>query len=248
MKHLILTTVAVLMLFSCAKESLISITQLDEQEKEIFAISSNGIAQNFTITIENVAGDASLVTPFAPGVWMVQKKNSAPMFQDGDADFGDGLEALAEDGSPGMLNNALSSDAKVRSNGVFNTPVGAAGPAPIFPGEAYSFQITAKPNDYLNFATMFIQSNDLFIGPDQQGIALFDGNGNAISGDITAHMSLWDAGTEINEEPGVGPNQAPRQSGPDTGADENGPVQVVNDGFDYPSVNSVVKVVIHPMD
>ena len=60
---------------------------------------------------------------------------------------------------------------------------------------------------------MYVQSNDLFLSPGDTGIALFADDGLPISGDITAQIGLWDAGTEVNEEPGVGANQAPRQAG-----------------------------------
>ena len=129
---------------------------------------------------------------------------------------------------------------------IFAVPVGGMHPAPIFPGEAYEFSFTARPNDRLNFATMFVQSNDLFVAPSHAGISLFDRSGNPIEGDITAYLNLLDAGTEVNEEPGVGPNQAPRQSGPNTGPDENGVVRVVDDGYSYPAVEDIVKVTIYP--
>lgn len=221
----------------CNKESIVD-ASLSTDEIEL-----RSKKETFKVRIEAI-NEGSLATPFAPGVWIVQKKKSAPIFMNGLPDYGEGLEALAEDGSPGMLNAALTNHPKVRDNAMFNTPVGASGPGPIFPGDAYEFSFTAKPNDFLNFATMFIQSNDLFVGPDEQGIPLFDDQGNPISGDITAYLALWDAGTEVNEEPGEGPNQAPRQSGPNTGPDENGVVQIVDDGFDYPAVNEVIKVTI----
>ena len=207
-----------------------------------------GLAEDGDVSMLSayLAENTGLVTPFSPGLWMVQKQNSAPLFVAGQPDFGDGLEAIAEDGSPGDLNAALDNHPKVRSKGIFNTPTTASGPAPIFPGDAYEFTIVAKNNDYLNFATMFIQSNDLFVGPSAQGISLFDGNKSPISGDVTHLVELWDAGTEVNEYPGAGPNQAPRQSGPDTGADENGNVRVVNDGFSYPDLQDVIKITVSP--
>ena len=55
------------------------------------------------------------------------------------------------------------------------------------------------------------------------------------------------AGTEVNEEPGFGPNQAPRQSAPNTGASEKRAVGKVKDGFKYPRVSDVLKVTITPM-
>lgn len=247
MKHLIVFLFASMFVISCSKSSLIDHSAI-ELDHELLALSTNGIAQSFMVTIENITSEGTFVTPFAPGLWAVQKKNSTPIFMDGSPDFGEGLENLAEDGMPGILNASLANDPKVRSRGMFNTPNGQTSPAPIFPGDSYSFQITAKPNDYLNFATMFIQSNDLFVGPEDGGISLFDSSGNAMSGDVTGYLSIWDAGTEVNEEPGVGPNQAPRQSGPNTGIDEHGVVHEVNDGYDYPAVSDMLKVTIHPMN
>lgn len=249
MKNLILFFMSTLLLFACGKEDLgfqpkSSFSPIDNTEA---ARSINGVAQKFLVRIENVTSGNTFTTPFSPGLWVVQKKNSAPIFSNGQPDYGDGLEAIAEDGNPGMLYTSLANHPKVRSRGTFNTPVGATGPAPIFPGDAYEFTIIAKPNDYLNFATMFIQSNDLFIAPGQQGIALFDQYRNPKSGDVTYYLDLWDAGTEINEEPGVGPNQAPRQSGPNTGPTENGIVKPVNDGYSYPDVETIIKVTLTPV-
>jgi len=201
----------------------------------------------FKVTIENLGGIEAYPNVLSPGIYVVQKKNSSPLFMEGYEDYGDGLEAIAEDGDPGMLVSNIENDPKVRSFGAFTTPVGGDGPAPLPPGNSYEFYVTAKYNDYLNFATMFVQSNDLFIAPSEMGISLFDGKKEPISGDITAYLYLWDAGTEMNEEPGVGPNQAPRQAGPNTGVDENGVVQLVNDGYTYPSLTDIVKVTVTPM-
>ena len=246
MKHVIGIFVITLLIFGCSKEdtSLWKNSQKTANQG-IHSKNAPGIHQEFTVSIENVSGSSELPTPFAPGVWIIQKKNSAPIWYKGQADFGDGLEGLAEDGNPGPLNESLNNHPKVRSKGVFNTPAGAGGPAPIFPGERYEFTVIAKPNDHLNFATMFVQSNDLFVAPSMFGISLFK-DGEPLSGDITGYLHLWDAGTEVNEEPGVGPNQAPRQSGPNTGPDENGVVDFVNDGYHYPDVDDMLRVTITP--
>ena len=76
------------------------------------------------------------------------------------------------------------------------------------------------------------------------GIKLFEGSGMPITGDVTSQVMLWDAGTEVNEVPGVGLNQAPRQPAPNTGVDENGVVHLVNDGFSYADVSEIIKVTI----
>ena len=93
---------------------------------------------------------------------------------------------------------------------------------------------------------MFIQSNDLFYSFAASGIELFS-NGSAISGDVTSSLQLWDAGTEVNEYPGVGMNQAPRQAAANTGMDENGNVMLVNDNFTYPMTSAGIRVTITSM-
>ncbi len=149
-------------------------------------------------------------------------------------------------------------------SGVFNTPVGASAPGPALPGDdsAYEFSFYAGPSTVpgtttkLSFATMFVASNDLFFAPLGSGITLYDDHGDPISGDITDQVFLWDAGTEVNEEPG-GPNQPPSQTGPNTGEDENGVVLLLdsvnkeknglivpNIETCYPLVHEAIKVYI----
>lgn len=187
--------------------------------------------------------ETGVTTPLAPGVWVVHT-STAPLFTSGSPDAGDGLEGLAEDADPTALSAAVMGAAGIQSSGVFNTPDGASGPGPITPGDTFSFTIMAEPGDMLSFATMFGQSNDLFYAPDENGIALFSGD-TPTSGDVSSQVDLWDAGTEVNQAPGIGNDQAPRQAGPDTGDDEAGNVRLVDDGFVYPA--PVLRVTITPM-
>ncbi len=69
--------------------------------------------------------------------------------------------------------------------------------------------------------------------------------GVPLDGDITELISFWDAGTEVNEAPGEGADQAPRQSGPNSGDDEMGAIRLVDDGFTYPE--NVLRVTISTM-
>ena len=115
------------------------------------------------------------------------------------------------------------------------------------PGDSETITFEAGIGASLSLATMLVQSNDLFYGFDQEGLALYEENGSPVTGDVTSELSLWDAGTEINEEPGTGANQPPRQAGPNTGDDENGTVELVaniNDGFTYPSDESIIRVTL----
>lgn len=114
----------------------------------------------------------------------------------------------------------------------------------IKPGESEEFTFDAGKESYLSFANMFVKSNDLFYGFADTGLALYDAGGNAVSGDVTMQVQLWDAGTEVNQKPGAGLNQPLNQSGPNTGEMESGTIQEVNDGFAYPVTEDVIEVYI----
>jgi hypothetical protein len=194
-----------------------------------------------TLLAEELEDRSGLTVLLAPGVWVVFTEGE-PIFSAGEADRGLGLEALAEDGNPAELNAALADYMGVVTHGVFTNPVGAMEAGPVGPGNAYEFSFSASEGDRLNFATMFVQSNDLFYSLMAEGIDLFTMDGEHISGDITAQLALWDSGTEVNQEPGIGSDQAPRQAGPNTGADEMGVVQLVEDMYSYPE--GVIRVII----
>lgn len=209
----------------------------------------------FVLRIENVSTADTLVTssgshlavPLSPGLWVLHSDQN-PLFKTGKPDRGDGLEALAEDGNPGTLAPNLSLQTDIRAVGVFETPIEADTPGVLGPGAAYEARFSAKPGMRLSLATMFVQSNDLFYAPDGAGIRLFDPDGRAIDGDVTYQIRLWDAGMEQNEEPGLGPHQPPRQSGPNMGPAEHGIVRPVNDGYRYPGVSEVLRVTLAPAD
>ena len=81
------------------------------------------------------------------------------------------------------------------SNGVFNSPVGSSGPGPALPGGAYQFSFNAAPGENVSFATMFVQSNDWFLAPNELGIPVYKADGTPNTGDVTATIALWDAGS-----------------------------------------------------
>jgi hypothetical protein len=201
---------------------------------------------NTTELAESAMERTGLTSPVAPGAYAVHTGSSV-LFAAGMPDPGEGLEMLAEDGDPSALSSAVAARTDVVANGIYNTPEGASGPAPAFPGDAFVFTVTAVPGDRLSMASMLGQSNDLFFAPAEAGIVLFDALDNPVTGDVTGMFLLWDAGTEVNEFPGVGPNQAPRQPSPNTGPAENGTVRQVNDGFTYPPVDRMIRVTLMPL-
>jgi hypothetical protein len=208
----------------------------------------------FTVRIENVSTTMTLhlsngetaPAPNSPGVWAITRLKN-PLFTVGQYDAGLGLEQQAEDGDPSVLAGNIENDPRVLSSGVFNTPVGDDNPGPALPGKYYEFTVTASPGDRLSLTTMFGQSNDLFYSPGMVGIPLFRAF-KPVNGDVTRFFKLWDAGTEVNQEPGLGSDQAPRQSGPNTGESEHMRIVPVHDDYTYPPTNEVIKVTITPMD
>ena len=151
--------------------------------------------------------------PLSPGAYIVHRNETDSPLLLPRAAANAGLEAVAEDG-----NTAPYADA-VPGTAIFNTPVGADAPGPIGPGAAYEFTVQAIEGDKLSFVTMFIPSNDWFYTPtdDDNSLDLF-ANGQPVSGEVAAtDFAIWDAGTEVDEEPGTGIYQVQRQSGPNTG-------------------------------
>jgi hypothetical protein len=217
------------------------------------AQSRSAQVTQFKVRVENIsawngqtASDGTQWTlDFSPGAWLVHR-NNAPLFKTGKRDRGQGLEAIAEDGNPTQLAKSLQKQPEVLASGVFNTAVGANKVGGIRPEQAFEFTIQASPGEKLSFATMFGQSNDLFYSPADAGIALFDRQGNPVSGDVTDQVLLWDVGTEVNQEPGIGSEQGPRQKAVNTGKAENGVVRIVKDSFTYPQTGQVMRVIITP--
>lgn len=209
---------------------------------------------DFTIRVENVSTPKTLKlsngqtapAPTAPLLWTITDEGN-PLFTAGKADRKQGLEQLAEDGNPGVLADYISLNVKsIVTSGVVTMPKGENAAGPILPGKAYEFTVSAAPGQKLTLAFMFGQSNDLFYAPGAKAIALFDAKGHPVKGDITSQLYLWDAGTEVNEEPGLGANQAPRQPAPNTGAAEKGVIRLAKDKFHYPSTAEVIRVTVTP--
>ena len=218
---------------------------------QIIASGNAADAVEFAIRIDNISDETTLPTsagsvavPLSPGVYLVHRESRNPLLDPRDP-ASPALEALAEDG------NASLFPAAVGGAMVFDTPDGASQPGPLLPGNSYSFSVMARPGDALAIATMFVQSNDWFYSTtdaDDDSISLFDAAGAPISGDVTDRLSLWESGTEVDEEPGTGPNQAPRQSGPNTGSEEGDTVgSLAGRGKSVTLNGEVLRVTITPV-
>ena len=207
----------------------------------------------FTVRVENIStadgqtasNGAKWSFALSPGLWVLNDKKFG-LFTEGKP-ASKGLESQAEDGDPsGLVGLLMMSHHTSSMHGVFNMPIGMMGAGPIRPGAAYEFSFTANPGMKLSMTLMNGQSNDEFYAPDEKGIALFDSKGMPVSGDVTDKLVLWDAGTEVNEELGIGANQGPRQKGPNTGPDQHGVVTRANSEAIYTKNGELFRVTITP--
>ncbi len=202
----------------------------------------------FEVTVHNVSTLGQLDTdraggqiPLSPPVYAVHR-GAEVLFAVGE-EASPGLEDVAEDGTVAVLLDELSSDPRVSDAGAAFGPAG-----PVLAGESTTFEVTARRGDRLSLATMFVQSNDYFFADDGEGIRLFE-RGEPISGDVTAALDLWDAGTEQDFTPGTGPFQVLAQGGAlDVGPDEGGVIGLASDdGFELPADEDVIRVTIEPI-
>ena len=232
--------------------------------------ATNGPGTTFEVRIENVARRALKLSsggaadiPFSPGVWVIHT-GANPILTPGEEAPRVGLEGLAEAGMADAFAPNLRSLNGVRSSGAFSTPLGRArgkmGPSPsdgggrnvsrmLQVGQRFEFTVVAQPGDRLTIALMIAQSNDGLVAPGKDGIALFDASGRPLSGDITTQLGVWDAGTEVNEDPGLGPNQGLRQGAAHAGDPERAPVRPLGEspfGDRWPRVTGLLRVTISP--
>lgn len=210
----------------------------------------------FSVSLTNTSAPGDLVPPstgdaldvmFAPGILVVHGEGFR-LFEQGAAASPE-LETLAEDGDNEPMLAALEGDGLVSDFTSFAAFGEDYSSAPVLPGEVAKATVTARPGDQLSFASMFAASNDLFIGLPQEGLALFDGE-TAVSGELRTEVALYDAGTEVNQEPGTGADQPGRQAEHGAGTAENGVVEKVGSddgtGFVYPTLTDWVILSVVP--
>lgn len=190
-------------------------------------------------------------TPISPGVFAVHR-DPEPLYALGQPDLGLGLERLAESGNPEPLRASIDSNARsmrLSATGGFDTPVGKADRGPARPGDAYEITVMGVPGDHVSFASMFGMSNDWLFATHPEGIALFDADGEPRRGDVSNAFGIYDAGTEVDQEPAIGADTGPQQSGPDVGAAD--PVYQVREvpasvhGF---SANAHLRITLEPQE
>lgn len=180
-----------------------------------------------------------LTVPLGGPAWAVGPEGST-LFTVGAAASPE-LEILAEDGASAPLAGALSTDPAWTHTGFAQSPEGTYEPGPVLPGAAYRLQVLARPGDRLHLAWMFAESNDAFFAFGAEGAPLLDEDGAVLEGPLTG-LALWDAGTEVDQPLGTGPDQAPRQGAANTGEAQGGAVGPVDASLGWPRVEDVVQI------
>ncbi len=122
------------------------------------------------------------------------------------------------------------------------------------PGDAYEIRFTAGTGHHVTFASMLAESNDWVFAPVVEGIPLYT-DGVPTSGDVTGYVRLWDVGTELDQEPGVGDATGVHQATRTTGAaDPDRRVRLVDTvttlssgaSFQRPAIESMIQVLLIP--
>jgi len=204
---------------------------------------------NAGVRAEAAAPVTGVLVPFSPGAYAVHEDEVS--FHNVGGTASEGIKLIGEDGNPGTHADALSGTDGVKSAGTFGS-----GPTP--PGMSQSFTVEGVPGDRLSLATMFIQSNDFYFAFEPSGLPLFS-NDAPVNGSVTRHIAVYDAGTEPEEESGVGRTQAPRQpASGDFGPDEDENIAPLGDpdndgllereGFEYNRPVDVIEVTITPQN
>lgn len=214
----------------------------------------------FEIKFENIsktpsfsaANGSQVVTGFSSLLGAVHEESEI-FFTLNTKDRGVGLADLAENGDPGPLTQSLRLNPEVEIVGIANEPsIGSRGI--LAPGGSFSLILsTINPSANLSIAASFIQANDIIVSTRSSGIPLFGEDGSPLSGNITAFFDFYDAGTEVNQAPGIGSDQVLRQGPTPTnqtsiGSRENGVVKKINDGFVYPSISESIRVTIKTIE
>jgi len=207
-------------------------------------LAEEGDPEDHVDELEDVTG---ITVPLSSGAFAAHSDAIQPFSLNREAS--DGLESLAEDGAPETLAETLGEAGAVTDGGTF----GGTAPTLGEDTDAVTFTVFAaepgeeRPGDRLSIATMHTQSNDFFYAFEPAGLPLFDETGDPISGTVTDELSLYDANTEQDQEPGVGVNQALRQPGPDTGPAESDPVERVTRSLSGNQLLDVIEVTVTPV-
>jgi len=195
-----------------------------------------------TVTVANASDPGLLASGhtngnavLSPGVYAITEERENPMFSRGEQ-ASEGFTRLAEAGQTETLVKEMEN-----TDGVVTA--GAFGDGPITPQSETGITVDASEERYISLAAMLVPSNDTVVATAAPIPLRF--RGQRVTGDMSAFLRLYDAGTEPNTAHGQGEDQAPAQSDPLQGDDEGATVRqlsTVSDGVLSPEAGDVASV------
>lgn len=185
-----------------------------------------------------LTANTGIFTPLSPILVVVYSGDTNPFFQTGEADRGEGLKNLAQQGDATILAAALKNKPGVKTVYVLPAPntnvllpmIGEMS------GGAVSQALQVHKGDRLAIATMYGFSNDWFFATTGNGVDA------TAKGDISNSIALYDDGTAIDQFPGAGITQFNLAGTPLT---DNKPIALVpnpNAFTTLPAISDIIRV------
>ena len=205
---------------------------------------------SFLLTLENISVPGAIVASddsvhdvkLAPGL-AIAHDASFSLFEAGEAPKYPEQESLAEDGDPVPLGGALRDVEGVYETSFIAQVAQADYGSPLVPGDQGVGNLLVPNDAFVTVLFMYGESNDIFVAAT--AIPAEDG-GEATSLLEFTDFVMYDLGTEVNEEPGIGANQAGRQAQAGAGEAENGVITVVSGedvaGYTYPAASAIASL------
>ncbi len=181
-----------------------------------------------------------IFTPLSPVLVVVYNGIDNPIYKTGEADRGQGLKPLAQQGNADTLAAYLKGKPGIKAVYVLPAPTTKV----LLPqiggqkGGIVSQEINVSKGDRLAIATMYGFSNDWFFASTGNGVDATQ------KGDISTSVQLYDNGTAINQFPGAGVTQFNLAGTP---LKENQPIAIVpnpNAFTTLPAITGIVKVTL----
>lgn len=187
-----------------------------------------------------VKGITGIFTPLSPVLVVVYNGIDNPIYKTGEADRGQGLKNLAQQGDADILATALKGIAGVKEVYVLPAPDTRV----LLPvvngakGGSVMQELTVSNGDRLAIATMYGFSNDWFFASTGNGVEATS------KGDISTSIGLYDNGTAIDQFPGAGLTQFNLAGTPLTESKVIAAVPNPNAFTTLPAVQNIIKVTL----
>lgn len=150
-----------------------------------------------------LTANTGIFTPLSPILVVVYNGDANPFFKPGEADRGEGLKNLAQQGNADILAAALKTKPGVKAVYVLPAPSTKV-LLPVIAemsGGMVSQALQVQKGDRLAIATMYGFSNDWFFATTGNGVDA------TVKGDLSGNIALYDDGTAIDQFPGAGITQ-----------------------------------------